>query len=194
MNQTLGEELLNYSDERGMFFARIVDGEKWLHLDPSQSIEEHETVLRPILRCADACYAYGLEPESKPLAAVADIATKDKGKYRIALEGDPISGREYFWNADSGQRGTIVVLVPISRFPMQVFRHCEYASVMNNPSAGHTPSAFRFAQKAAEDGTHAAFCFSRNNGFEWMDVVLGKGRAAKYFREAHELCGAGSDT
>jgi hypothetical protein len=192
-SETLAPDLVQDADSRGLFFARIVDGMKWHRLDPHGSIEEHETVLRPILAAATDCFAYGLEPGTEALAAVADIATKDRGRHRIALAGDPITGREFFWNAHSARRGTIVVLVPRDRTPSQVFRRCQYVALMNNPSAGHTPGAFRYARKCADSEDVVAFCFSRNNGFEWMDVVAGKGKTARLFAEAFDLCQKGQE-
>jgi hypothetical protein len=103
----------------------------------------------------------------------------------VRLEGELIDGRELFWNASSGKRGTIVILVPRRAFDAEaIFRGGYEAFYFDNFRAGHTPSALRFARQQTEVEDVIAVCLPRNNGIEWMDIYVNPKRAAKLFEIA----------
>lgn len=187
-DEEIDPELISYANDRGMFYAQLVEAAKLRKHDPHLALAEHDSILRPLLARADACLAYDLKEGSEALAAVADIASRERGRYRIDLSGDPVSGREYFWNASAGKRGSIAIMVPKNKYePREIFSHCVGFGVMGNPSIAHTPSAFRFAQQRASAGEQIVFCLTKNNGFEWIDVFAKKGQAGTLFEEAFRM-------
>jgi hypothetical protein len=159
------------------------------HYRPLESLEAHETVLRPLLTIASECLAFGLDRESEVFRSAASILSPWKGKYRVRLNhGDPIRGHEFFWNAQGGRRGTIVILVPNDAFARaDIFRKCHRVAVMANFLSAHTPSAIRFARTAVTASPVTALCLSRNNGMEWMDVHAASERALQLYEHARDV-------
>jgi hypothetical protein len=80
-------------ERNGIFTVGLLDPESdpWLL---SKSWPCHKSVLLPLLGKATECLAYGIMPGTPPFNAVADIATRHKGKYRISTVGDVVSKRE----------------------------------------------------------------------------------------------------
>ncbi|UXH77575.1 hypothetical protein [Roseateles amylovorans] len=153
------------------FTIRLLTSEaKWEGgLDATHAV--HRTVLRPLLAMADGCWAYGIDKDGPLWKRSADILQPDRGKFRIDLSCDPVSGRESLWNASGGKRGTIVITVPVERFDgAALFPHCLEAWVFDNPRAGHTPGALSFTSKRLAEGRHVIVCLPRNNGIEWAEV------------------------
>jgi hypothetical protein len=155
---------------------------------PEESLPSHTTILRPVLTVATDCWVYDLKPRGAVYKSAAGILQPEKGRFRVRLEGDPISGRELFWNADSGRCGTIVILVPVDRFPAEkVFRACNGVWVFMNFLAGHTPAATRYARTQVDSGKFIAACLPRNNGIEWLDLFAEPQLALKLFNLARRV-------
>lgn len=143
----------------------------------------HENFLRPVLEQASDCWVYGLTQDSEVYTAVSDIITGEKGKYRVNLLKEPITGREVFWNAAGAKRGTIVLAIPVEAFDPSIFlKACKYFAHPDNLRAGHTPAAINFAKKLAESANYVVLCFPRNNGMEWVDIFAHPELIAKYFQ------------
>jgi hypothetical protein len=136
------------------------------------ALECHETVLRPLLQSATEVWVYGLKEGSSAMDAAKGMVKRQADKHLIApgtpTDADLIRGREPFWNAAGGQRGSVVLWLEPGRFPAGIFAHCERAYVLNNPSAAHTPVAFRGVQAAVAPGTTIAAMLSCTNGMQWL--------------------------
>ena len=129
----------------GTFSVQLVSSSTRWHYREDGKLPAHDKVLRPLLKVATECWAYGIKPASDVYLAASDILERDKGRYRICLEGDPVGGHELFWNAHGGKRGTIVILVPRLKFDAEaIFRGGHEAFVVANFRTGHTPAAIRF--------------------------------------------------
>jgi len=143
--------------------------------DATASHQVHKTVLLPLLGMAEECWAYGLVKGSQVWRSAADILTPERGKFRVNVSGDPVTGRELFWNASGGKRGTIVMVAPLARFnPEAIFSACRGAWIFENYRSGHTPAAVKLAQSRLESQRHIVFCLPRNNGIEWIEVFAPK--------------------
>jgi hypothetical protein len=157
----------------GAFEIRVMPSASWLNIRPGQhqAIPWHETVLRPLLAAADEAWVYELNEDSKVFEIAGGILRREKGKYRIGLSGDPIRGYELLWNASGGQRGSIALVIPSSRFPaLDIYPHCLRAYVVGNPAVSHSASAIRLAKAKAADGQFVCCLLSRTNGFEWLSI------------------------
>jgi hypothetical protein len=181
-----------YDDERavtarsGIFSLVLLPPRSWL-LDERKRLPVHATVLRPLLAWATECWAFGIEEGSKVRAAAGDILSKDGRRHRVRFDGDPVSGRELFWNAARGQRGTIVILGPRETFPESIFPACHNVWTAGNFLTGHTPAAMRMARTASADGKRLACCLPANNGIEYIDVVSTPGHAVELLDRARVL-------
>lgn len=172
------------------FSLTLLDNEE-KYADPGSPYGIHASVLRPLLARADACWVYGIGMESALWQAARDMLTPARGKFRVdtgGASGDPVTGREVFWNARGGKRGTIAFTIPLADFPFEVLSACLKADVMDNYRAGHTPAAVKFAQQAIGAGTHIAVCLPRNNGIEWMDLFAPKPLVFELYARARAEC------
>jgi hypothetical protein len=178
--------------ERSSHFSLTLLDNEEKYADPGTPYGIHASVLRPLLARADACWVYGIGMESALWQAARDMLTPARGKFRVDTRGgasaDPVTGREVFWNARGGKRGTIVMTLPLADFPAGVFSACLHAGVMDNYRAGHTPAAVKFAQQAISGGTHIAVCLPRNNGIEWMDLFAPKPLVFELYARARAAC------
>lgn len=184
------EDETNELIERSSNFnlSLLTPEERWN--DEYKSHKVHKTVLKPILAIADKCWAYGIENDSEALSVASSILHREKGKFRVNISGDPITGKEFFWNAHTGKRGTITITVPIERFnPHEIFKACRNVSVVVNYRSGHNSAAINFAHQTLKLNTHIVFCLPRNNGIEWMDVFAPKPLVFELFSKAQVLCG-----
>ena len=172
------------------FCLALLDNEQ-KYADPHSAYGIHTSVLRPLLARADGCWAYGIDSGSEVGQAARGILTPYKGKHRVEMAGDPVSGHELFWNARGGKRGSIVITVPLADFPVAVFRACLGVHVMDNYRAGHTPAAVKFAQQTIAGGTHIAVCLPRNNGIEWAELFAPQPMVFELYAQARAACGAG---
>ena len=158
---------------KGAFMISVIPTELYLasRADPSLSMECHGTVLRPLLEAATQAWAYELDAGSKALKSAGHILTRKAGKYAIALQGDPITGHEVFWNSGGGERGSIVLLFEPSGFPAAtILPHCERVFIVNNPSVAHSPAAFRFVKTMVASEGSIAVMLTRSNGIQWLSV------------------------
>lgn len=186
--ETEAAEVRKFVAQTGTFSMGLVSGRQWYY-DEKSKLPVHEKVLRPLLEAASECWAYGLTERSAVFKAAKGILTRVKGKYRVALEGDPISGHELFWNAQGGQRGTIVILIPRAKFDAKrIFSHCKDVWSFDNFLTGHSPAAIRFARESVIASDSVAVCLPRNNGIEWMDVYVNPKRVQKLYDIAIKVC------
>lgn len=151
-------------------------------------LEVHRTVLRPLLAWATECWAYGLDEESDVYRAARNILVKEGRRYRVRLDGDPLTGRELFWNASRGRRGTIVIAGRLAQLDMQaLYAGCSNVWTYGNFRAPHTPAALRAARALVADGTRIAFCLPSTNGIEWLDVYARPDLAVSMLDEARVI-------
>lgn len=173
----------------GTFSVQLVSRTTW-HYDEAAKLPAHEEILRPLLSVSTECWAYGVTPSGAVYQAASAMLERARGKYRVCLEGDPIGGRELFWNASGGKRGTIVMIVPRHEFDSErIFRGGHAAYVTVNFRSGHTPAAIRFARQRVESSDVIAVCLPRNNGIEWMDIHVARSKALDLFDAALRICG-----
>jgi hypothetical protein len=182
-----------YDDERavtarsGIFSLVLLPPRSWLR-NERKRLPVHATVLRPLLAWAHECWAFDIEEGSKVRAAAGDILSQDGRRHRVRLDGDPVSGRELFWNAARRQRGTIVILGLRETFPSEsIFPACHNVWTYGNFLTGHTPAAMRMARKASADGKRLACCLSASSGIEHIDVVSTPGHAVELLDRARVL-------
>jgi hypothetical protein len=156
-----------------------------------QHLPTFETFLRPILQNCLACFVYGISEENINLQ-LSTILMKDKGKYRLDLTKEVISGYEFFWNSSFPDRGSIVILLdpPEIDFPA-IFSNCFESFVFDNSNSGQTLGAVRFCKKQAEEGL-VALCLSDTNGFQWIDVFASE--ELLLYEKALANCGTGTDS
>lgn len=174
--------------ERGAFTINLIHPSARGNYDVLDRLPAHAAVLRPILARADDCFVYGIEPGSRIHAASSGVLRPDRGRHRIDLTGDAVTGHERLWNAYGGERGSIVILTGPDEFPAeQVFPHCNVPHILENYRSAHTPSAVRVARQHAARGG-VAVGLPRNNGIEWMDVFAAPEVALALFRRALRLC------
>ena len=174
----------------GAFTVRVVPSEDWLaiRLQQHQPLPWHESVLRPILKVTVSAWVYELSEESPVLAAARTILRRERGKYAIDLNSEPILGHELLWNASGGMRGSIVLTMPVSRFPsLDIFKHCQDAFVVGNSTVPHTPSAIRLARSAVADGRTLCCLLSRTNGFEWISIYSDPASLERLLVEARSV-------
>ncbi|BEU94436.1 hypothetical protein ACDW_01410 [Acidovorax sp. DW039] len=160
--------------------------EKWS--DERTHHAMHDTVLLPLLAAADECWAYGLDEQSEVFEAARTILHKEGRRHRVALHGDPIAGRELFWNAYGGKRGTIAIAIPVEKFnAATLFAHCRSSFVVTNYRSGHSAGAISYAQRKIQDRGHIVCCLPRNNGSEWMEVFAPQPLVFELFKTAASL-------
>jgi hypothetical protein len=177
-------ECLEIVRQAGVFTVGLVSRHH-AYFEPDQKLPAHRNVLLPLLRVAEECWVYDVRKSSKAFRLASEILTPSKGKYRIDISGDPVTTRERFWNVHSGERGTIVIVVPLKLLnAKRIFSACYGAWVFGNFLAGHTPAAARFARARAASGEFVSLCLPRNNGIEWMDVFARPTDAERLFKTA----------
>jgi hypothetical protein len=154
------------------------------------SLPPHKLVLRPILDDAEFAVVIGAPADSRAVRESAAILTPDRGRFRIALDREPIHGYERLWNAGSGQRGTIVIKSRITDERLAtVFRFCGEAWRCETKSE---PEPFgieslRFAASEVAPGRRV-FMLSRSNGIQWLGVYAVPSEWARLFEIAKWRC------
>jgi hypothetical protein len=155
----------------------------------------HEHVLRPLLEASSEAWVYSTKPKSRAELAAEGLLARSKGKFRILSNGNPVEGRECFWNATSGDRGSVVFVLPVDRFPGEaVFPHCWDPGVLGNFTAAHTPSAVRYARAKVSEGDQIVCMLSRNNGFQWLFVLASPQKLIELSELAQRVCKSQSAT
>jgi hypothetical protein len=131
---------------------------------------------------------YGIKEESRIYKASSSILNPDKGRHRIVLSGDPISGHELLWNAHGGERGSIVIITERAALcAEQIFSHCYFPHVCDNTGSGHTPSALKLARQAIKQPDVVVVILPRNSGMEYMDVFASPQNAVELFQLAWRI-------
>ncbi len=173
----------------GTFMLRVVPSARWLAIRPNQhqALPEHETVLRPLLAAASEAWVYELRPDSDVFNVARSILVRERGKYRIDLASEPILGYELLWNASGGQRGSIALVFPSSRYVgRDIYPCCQRAFVVGNSTVPHSAAAIRLARSKVESG-HICCLLSRTNGFEWISVYAPSSELEPMLEEAQSL-------
>ena len=190
MKSPIDEEDREFVVKAGTFRVELMPVKPGWHYREKAKLPAHDAVLRPLLRVASECWAYGIQPASEVYEAAVGVLTPEKRRFRVNLEGDPVKNHELFWNARAGKRGTIVIVIPRTDFDgKRIFRAGYGASLSLNVSAGHTPAALRFARRCVESSDVIAACLPRNNGIQWMDVFVNRKRVLALFQSAVDACG-----
>jgi hypothetical protein len=174
----------------GAFTIRVVPSAEWLAIrsQQHQSLPWHDSVLRPLLDAADTAWAYEMKEDAEVFRVAAPILRRERGKYAIDLSSEAIRGHELFWNASGGQRGSVVLSMPLARFPARaVLPHCQSAFVVGNSTVPHTPSAVRLARSLVSTGRTLCCLLSRTNGFEWISLYAAPEPLEALFQEAQSL-------
>jgi len=148
-----------------------------------------DSVIRPLLALASDCFVYGLERGSRLEQLIRLIVTQDKGKWRLCLDREAITGYELLWCAGLRGCGTILILVPFDLERLEpILRHGFGPQLVSNIGSGHTRSAIQFARRATADGRSAAFAFPGSNGIEHLDVFARQDVLERLFMLAAETC------
>lgn len=174
----------------GAFTVTVIPQDVYLasRANPAMALECHETVLRPLLQSATEVWVYGLKEGSSAMKAAQGMVKRSAGKHLIApdtpTDADLIRGRERFWNAAGGQRGSVVLWLEAGRLPTGIFAHCERAYVLNNPAAAHTPAAFQWVKTAVTSGTTVAAMVSCTNGMQWLSFHAAPSLLCALFAQA----------
>lgn len=177
---------------RGAFTVSVLPSSVYVQTraDQSVSLPWHDTVLRPLLAAATEAWVYEMNEDSNTFRSAGTMLVRKAGKYQIRLGGEPITGRELFWNASGGQRGSIVLLFNAEEVPAAaVFPHCERVFIVNNPSTPHSPAAIRYVKSATSDGKLLAGMLSRTNGLQWLSFHGRPERLERLFARAKALVG-----
>ena len=176
----LQQELREFIQRRGHFSVCLAP----MFYKVEAPLRCHESVLRPLLRIASQGYVYGVSQDSA-IWPGSGLLHAERGRHRIAMDGEPIVGHERFWNAGGGRRGSVVFLCSeeASR-STAIFKHTSRPGITYNMGAGHTPSAVRFARRSVASGGTVAILLPRNNGIEYMDVIAEPGLAVRLFDHA----------
>jgi hypothetical protein len=182
-------EILELIERSSNFQLRILDDLERRESEYATH-KSHKSILEPLLNMASDCWVYGLEKNTPLWQVSADILTPERGKHRVSVCKKTIIGKEFFWNAHSGKRGSILISVQIENIvPNQLFEKFKGVSVCTNYRSGHTPSAINFAHKIIANESKVVFCLPRNNGFEWADVFAPKPLVFELFNIALDSCG-----
>lgn len=173
----------------GCFVLRVMPSSEWIAIrsDQHQALPWHESVLRPLLAATTEAWAYEIKLASRVHQVAGTRLRLERGKYRIDLTGDAIRGHELLWNASGGQRGSIALVVPRSRWSHTIYENCQRAFVLGNSTVPHTPAAVRLARAKAQDGEHICCLLSRTNGFEWISVYAAAPDLEALFQQARAL-------
>ena len=178
------DEIHQVIERSSNFTVRLLSREENRE-DEHTSHRVHATVLRPLLAIAEECWAYGIEKDSEVWRCALGILSPARGRYKVDTAGDPVTGREFFWNAHGGKRGTIVMVVPIAKFrPEETFKECREAWVFDNYRSGHSLAALKYATSKLEARSHIVFCLPRNNGIEWAEVFAPKPLVFELYAQA----------
>ena len=192
MNETLANrreiDPLRLLEGSSSFKVSLLDSDEKLS-DEGCVHDVHQSVLKPLLDASHECFVYGLQSESAVRNAVTDLLTKDGSRWRLKASEDSVTGREVFWNAYGGKRGTVLVVLEAEKFPVEVFSHCRWAWVTNNYRSAHTPAAIDAARRRVRQKRVVVACFPRNNGLEWIDLIAPHDLLQGLYSEALSRCG-----
>lgn len=154
----------------------------------NQKLEAHELVLRPLIDSANEVLVYGLNKTSKLMSEHQDILIRDKGKYKLDLNKEVISGHESLWNSVEWERGSIVIMVEKGKFDYQrVLQRCYRPGVIGNPKSGNSGSAIKYCIANSQNGFFS-FCLAASNGIDWMTIYGPQNELEILFKYADNNC------
>jgi hypothetical protein len=149
-----------------------------------------ETVIRPMLKLARECYVYGVEPGTRVWDCVQDIVQPDRGKHRLRLDREVITGCGQLWSVCGGA-GAIVIWTPFDIERLRpIFRQCFGPKLVYNGLSSHSRSSIGLARKLTADGTAVCFVLSATEGIEYLTVIARDDRLQQLFTLAAEECEA----
>jgi hypothetical protein len=156
--------------------------------DEKNKFPAHDFVIRPLLENCIYSYVYGINNDSEIYKNNMDILIKEKGKYKLDTTKECIKGHEYLWNAYSGKRGSIIIIIKNNlRIFNEIFKYTYNPDFLSNPNNGNTISAVRKCKEEVENG-NIAICLGRNNGIECMEIYLDKEKTKELYKIAERSC------
>ena len=178
-------------EEHGTFAIALMPPSVRWHYDVCVPQPPHQSVIRPLLRSAVDCFAYGVRNEGRVWEQCAPILEQYGRRHRVRLSDDPVSGYPLLWNVHGGERGSIVILAVPGRVDVNaLFPHCYPPYFSRNFRAAHNEAAIKCARHYVASTGGVAFCLPRNNGIEWMDVFAHPQLAVALYQAARRLCRA----
>ena len=166
----------------GTFFVSVAPEEPDYGVD--EAIPAHHFVVRPLLQAAVAGRIYGATRDAKIAKLLAGASARRRGWLDLDLSQELLRGRERLWNAQSWQRGAIVLVCRGEALDLpQIFAYCEPPEVWSSKyqiAKGSPRSAIAFCERSAA-GSQIAFLFSASNGIQWMDVFPAADRLAEIY-------------
>jgi hypothetical protein len=149
----------------------------------------HDLILRPILREANLAVLLDAPVESEVVRKAASIVSRERDRFRIALDREVIRGSEELWNTGYGARGTIAIKSRISEEKLAgLFAFCGSAWRWKVASERKVfgDRALRFASaEVAPD--QRVFLLSRSNGIQWLGVYAVPNESERLFSVAEEV-------
>ena len=159
----------------------LIDGkEKWSYIKDYQG-SAHST-LNKIVQAASEGFIYKVDTDSDFYNRASQVLSKDKGKFRLDLTQDIVTGKEFIWN-QGDRSGSIVLKCKKSDLVWEdILPECFDPSVLENHNTGQTRSAVKYCKKAASED-YVGICFSEYNGLEWILVFADE----QYLNNLYEL-------
>ena len=176
-------------------YVRLIENK--YRYEETDKLPAHELVIRPLFENSletlvykgrkDDFFLYGkmnypikLEQE--------DILVPDKGKFRFDKTKECITGHEYLWNAHTGKRGSIVLVLE-NNFDIfrKIFKHTYNPDLTETPNTGNTVSAIKKCKEEMGKG-NIAICLSLSNGMEHMQIYVGQGKTNELLKIAEDSC------
>ncbi len=152
------------------------------------TLPAHENVIKPILRSALECIVYGLKEDSILLQKYKSILIKHKGKHKLDLSQEVITGCEELWNSTNWARGSVVIITNPNTIDFtRIFPFCYRPGIIDNPNTGNTVSAVKLCKEKSQEGL-ICICFPASNGIEWMQIYADDEQLAQLYGLANELC------
>jgi len=171
-------------------FTVQIHHEGVISAEEASSLPPHNLVLRPILDDAEFAIVIGAPADSRAVREARAILTPERGRFRIALDREPIHRYERLWNAGSGQRGTIVIKSRITDERLAtVFGFCGKAWQWDSKSEREVfgMQSLRFAAGEVAPGCRV-FMLSRSNGIQWLGVYSIPRESVRLFDIAQCRC------
>lgn len=157
------------------------------HYAEHEKMTLHDTVLRPLLNKSEIAYAFGLNTNSDLYLSNESILIKDNRKFIIDKSQECFEGHEYFWNATSWKRGSIIMVFNEGYDFTSVFKFCYSPGVLASPSSGNSSGAVKKCKQVMSEGK-IAICLSASNGVEWMSIYANEVLKEKIYQMAYENC------
>ncbi|WP_241091406.1 hypothetical protein [Campylobacter showae] len=111
---------------------------------------------------------------------------RERGKFRLDLARECVNDAEFFWNACSFRRGSIIILLEGEFDLAPILRRCTEIDIDETPNMGNSPAATKLAKRAMSEG-RIAVLFSAGGGIEWMDIYAPEAVRDKILKLADEI-------